>query len=98
MAYKITPHAQSSNANVNSGSSGGEYNAVPPITYRVRQNNSYEVSRMSADVVGETSHLDAFPWDDELREAKVNELEAPVSVPNEYVLRLQVAMNDLVNG
>jgi hypothetical protein len=32
MAYKMMPHDQSSKENVNSGSSGGEYNAVPPIT------------------------------------------------------------------
>ena len=32
MAYKMMPHDQSSKANDSSGSSGGEYNAVPPIT------------------------------------------------------------------
>ncbi len=32
IAYKMIPHAQSSNAYVNSGSSGGEYSTVPPST------------------------------------------------------------------
>jgi hypothetical protein len=39
IAYKMTPHDQSSNAYVISSSSGGEYNIVPPNTLREREKN-----------------------------------------------------------